>query len=242
MRGHDPCLTRSASRFLEFQIRLGVRAVLAPPAPRSTPPSSRLGLRLYGGRRLLLATAAALEPLDHGAPWAPLFGALLEEATGDRVAHPAAFARASLLSHALKLLEPTCSFNFLRGYRIALVALLVDRVERIDQGGFGRGQRVLVQAERCGDAGVPDPLVSALRVRPLRRSAASRACAAGRDPQPLLLGRQCRLGRTEHAPPRHRVVDRPAAGHVEHRVLRARAGSAPCQVLGQHVAHPAGAG
>ena len=71
-----------------------------------------LGLPPCGGRRLLLATAAAFEPLDHGAPWAPLFGALLEEATGDRVAYPAAFACASLLSHALKLLGPTCSFNF----------------------------------------------------------------------------------------------------------------------------------
>jgi hypothetical protein len=81
------------------------------PARRSTPPNSRLGLPPYGGGRLLLAAAAALEPLDHGAPWAALFGALLEEATGDRVAYPAAFACASLLSHALKLLQPTCPFN-----------------------------------------------------------------------------------------------------------------------------------
>ncbi len=82
------------------------------PARRSTPPSSRLGLPPYGGGRLLLATAAVLEPLDHGAPWAALFGALFEEATSDRVAYPTAFACASLLSHALKLLELTCSFNF----------------------------------------------------------------------------------------------------------------------------------
>jgi hypothetical protein len=81
------------------------------PARRSTPPNLRLGLPPHVGGRLLLAAAAALEPLDHGAPWTALFGALLEEATGDRVAYPAAFACASLLSHALKLLQPTCPFN-----------------------------------------------------------------------------------------------------------------------------------
>ena len=65
-----------------------------------------------GGGRLLPATGAALEPLDDGAAGAALFGALLEEATGDRVAYPAAFARASPPSHELKVVEPSCSFNF----------------------------------------------------------------------------------------------------------------------------------
>jgi hypothetical protein len=147
------------------------------PARRSTPPSSRLELPPSGGGRLLLAAAAALEPLDHGGPWAALLGSLLQEATGDRVAYPAAFARASLLSHALNLLQPTCSFNILRGRRVnALVALLVDRVERIDLGGFGAAQHVPVQVERRGDAGVPEPLLYALRVRPAAISSVARAC------------------------------------------------------------------
>ena len=105
------------------------------PARHSTPPSSKLGLPPHAGGRLLLAAAAALEPLDQCARWAALFGAFLEEATGDRVAYPAALAGASLPSHALKLPEPTCSFNFpARPPHHHLVTRLVDRAERIDQG------------------------------------------------------------------------------------------------------------
>jgi hypothetical protein len=96
---------------------------------------------------------------------------------------------------------------------------------------------VPAQVDRRGDAGVPEaPPVRASRA-PLRRSAASRACGAGRGTSALA---SQLLGRTEHAPHEHRVVDRLAAGRVEHRVLRAlRRERAVCQVLGQHVAQPA---
>src|SRR5512133_3927815 len=80
-----------------------------------------------GGGGLLFAAGAALEPLDDGAAWAALFGASLEEAPGDRVAYPAALACASLPSHELKVLEPSGSFNSLRGRRvIASVNLRMD--------------------------------------------------------------------------------------------------------------------
>jgi hypothetical protein len=100
----------SDSRFVEFGSVSG--CVLCSLPARRFVPSSRLGLPPSGGGRLLFATAAALEPLDDGATGAALFGALLKEATGGRVAYPAAFACASLPSHGLKVLEPSCSFNF----------------------------------------------------------------------------------------------------------------------------------
>jgi hypothetical protein len=77
-----------------------------------------LAVAAYGGGGLLLAAAAGLEPLDDGAGWAALFGASLEEAPGDRVAYPAAFACASLPSHELKLHEPSGSINSPRGRRV----------------------------------------------------------------------------------------------------------------------------
>lgn len=140
-------------RCLEFQIRS--RSVpCSLPARCLTPPRSRPGLP-YGGGRLLLATAAALEPLDHGAPWAALFGALLEEATGDHVAYPAAFACASLPSHALKLLEPTCSFNFPARpppHRSRRTARRSRRA--IDQGGVdGRAAQPLLLSCSAASAG-----------------------------------------------------------------------------------------
>jgi hypothetical protein len=128
----------------------------------------------------------------------------------------------------------------LRGRRIiALVTLLVDRVARIDQGGFGAGQHVPVQVERRADAGVPEPLLYALRARPggdqQRRA---------RVPQAWNLSPCFSAGSAASAGPNtprmNTVVDRLAAGRVEHRVLRACAGSGLCQVLGQHVVQPAG--
>jgi hypothetical protein len=75
---------------------------------------------------------------------------------------------------------------------------------------------------------------------PLRRSVASRTCAAGRGTSALAW--------QPAAPPwpdRIRAASTPcgnrlAAGRVEHHVLRGCAGSGLCQVLGQHVAQPAG--
>jgi hypothetical protein len=89
--------------------RTATRSHRASTAPRRQQRARRLDA---GGGRLLLAAAAALESLDDGAAWAALFGAFLEEATGDRVAYPTAFARASLPGHGLKVVEPSCSFNF----------------------------------------------------------------------------------------------------------------------------------
>src|SRR6187549_977243 len=97
-----------------------------------------------GGGGLLLAAGAALEPLDDGAAWAALFGASLEEAPGDRVAYAAALACASLPSHELKVLEPSCSFNSLRGRRVIasvnlrLDARRQDRVPSIAEVGSPR--------------------------------------------------------------------------------------------------------
>jgi hypothetical protein len=107
----------SDSRFLEFRSVSGFVLCSLPDSSLRLP-SSRLELPLLGGGRLLLAAAAALESLDDGAAWAALFGASLEEATGDRVAYPAAFACASLPSHGLKVLEASCSFNSLLDRRV----------------------------------------------------------------------------------------------------------------------------
>ena len=54
--------------------------------------------------------------------------------------------------------------------------MLVDRVERMDQGGFGAAQHVPVQVEGRGDAGVPEPLLYALRVRRCAISSVARGC------------------------------------------------------------------
>jgi hypothetical protein len=105
-------LPSGRDRFLTTKGRCPRRTATRSQRSSNTPrrPTARPTSLLEG--RLLLAAAAALEPLDDGATGAALFGASFEEATGDRVAYPAAFACASFPSHGLNVLEPSCSFNF----------------------------------------------------------------------------------------------------------------------------------